>query len=198
METVDRSPVWLLDVDGVVNAISRRPDRSVWPRDRWVSGTAVSAGIEWPILAAQPVLDFIREVHERGRAEVRWHTTWQHDALHLAELLGLPTFATQEAPEFAEREQGLAGAAPVSVGRGWWKYPAAERVVRDERRPLVWTDDDATWELRGHDNGEELARLAPTLIVSPPAHTGLTPKHLRNIDAFLAIQAPLPGDRGGF
>lgn len=195
METVDRTPVWLLDIDGVVNAISRKPDRNVWPRDQWVTGTASSAGVDWPILAAQPVLDFIRTVHEKGRAEIRWHTTWQRDARNLARLLGLPRFALQECPEFEEREQGLAGAAPAAVSRGWWKYPAAERVVRDEGRPLVWTDDDATWELRVHDNGTELARLAPTLIVSPQAHLGLTPKHLRNIDAFLAIQAPLPGDR---
>ncbi|WP_329103074.1 hypothetical protein OG792_25675 [Micromonospora sp. NBC_01699] len=195
METVDPTPVWLLDIDGVVNAISRKPDRSAWPRDQWVTGTASSAGADWPILAAQPVLDFIRTVHESGRAEVRWHTTWQHDARNLARLLRLPRFATQDSPEFGEREQLLAGAAPVAVHRGWWKYPAAERVVRDEGRPLVWTDDDATWELRAHDNGNELSRLAPTLIVSPQTHLGLTPKHLRNIDAFLSIQAPRPSPR---
>jgi hypothetical protein len=182
-------PVWLLDIDGVINAISTRPDRKVWPVDQWVTGTATADGIDWPILAAQPVLDFVREAHESGRAEVRWHTTWQHDAGNLAKLLNLPDFAVQECPEFAEREQRLAGLSPTAVGSGWWKYPAAERVVRIEGRALVWSDDDAEWELRAHHNGDGLSRFAPTLIGSPRTHIGLTRKHLRDIDVFLAEQA---------
>ena len=45
------------------------------------------------------VVDFLIGVHEQDRAEIRWHTTWQHDAQNLANLVGLPTFPIAEAPE---------------------------------------------------------------------------------------------------
>lgn len=167
-------PVWLLDIDGVVNACTKKPDRNVWPADQWIRGHAEANGHRWPILFARPVAAFLREVHESGRAEIRWHTTWQHEAAHVAELLDLPEFPVQDAPEFTAR-----------TGE-WWKLPAALRVVEDEHRPLVWTDDDAgdPWDLPRGDRAR-LAAAAPTLIVAPSHTTGLTPKHLRQIDEFL-------------
>ena len=80
-------PVWLLDIDGVLNAAAKKPDRNVWPAADWIEGRAHEAGgAAWRILAARPVVDFIRGVHEEGRAEIRWHTTWQHDAAAVAKL----------------------------------------------------------------------------------------------------------------
>lgn len=181
-------PVWLLDIDGVINAISRKPDPNVWPKDQWTTGTAHADGTDWPILAAQPVINFIRDTHASGRAEVRWHTTWQHDATNLAKLLDLPDFDVQACPEFAEHHQDLAGVGWVQVKAGWWKLPAAERVVGEEGRALLWTDDDAGTGLRDAGGPEALARFAPTLIVCPRTHVGLTPKHLRQIDEFLTEQ----------
>ncbi|MFG1872060.1 hypothetical protein [Micromonospora arborensis] len=181
-------PIWLLDVDGVINAISAKPDRNVWPADQWTTGTARCAGTAWPILAARPVVRFIREAHESGRAEVRWHTTWQHEAAAIAELLDLPEFQVQHCPEFVQAAQPLAGLRPT--GPAWWKLPAAERVVNEEGRALLWTDDDADWELRPHGGQDALARIQPTLIICPGRHIGLSPKNLRHIDAFLQHFTP--------
>lgn len=178
-------PVWLLDIDGVINAISPKPDRGVWPADQWITGVANADGTDWPILAARPVVEFIRRVHESGRAEIRWHTTWQHDAANLARLLDLPDLAVQACPEFATRRQGLAGAAPVAVRETWWKLPAARRVVEEEGRSLLWTDDDADQELRPHGGRRALAGTAPRLVVCPRPRIGLTRRQLRAIDAFL-------------
>src|SRR5262245_1742733 len=120
------TPVWLLDVDGVINAATRN---GVWPAADVVEVTAPSGGLAWVIRAAQPVLDFISRIHSEGLAEIRWHTTWQHEVVALAEELGLPRFAVQDAPEFHY------GAGPHDVNAdgyeadGWWKYPAALRVV---------------------------------------------------------------------
>jgi hypothetical protein len=52
----------------------------------------------------------------------------------------------------------------------------------------VWTDDDA-WKLR------RIGRMAvPFLVVAPPPHVGLCPKHLRAIDDFLTKhRGPFPG-----
>ncbi|RKR92636.1 hypothetical protein BDK92_7078 [Micromonospora pisi] len=187
--TDSKPPIWLLDIDGVINAISRKPVTPVWPKHQWFTGRARSGGQDWPILAATPVLDFLRDAHDRGRAEIWWHTTWQDEAVNLSRLLDLPHFPVRPAPDFTECPQGLAGLAALSTRRGWWKYPAAERVVGIEGRALVWTDDDANWELRAHDDGAALAKHAPTLIVSPKTGVGLTRKHLDLIDRFLTDQA---------
>ncbi len=175
-------PVWLLDIDGVVNAASRSLPTHAWPRDVWRQIEAEDAeGLSWPIKAAQPVVDFIRDVHHRGRAEIRWHTTWQRDAVDLGRRLGLPEFGVAAAPEFAELDKYL------DRGR-WWKLPAARRVLADEGRALLWTDDDADTDLRGEERAQ-LARLGRLLIVCPDRRTGLCKRHLRRIDAFLPLDA---------
>src|SRR5262245_30167423 len=100
-------PIWLLDFDGVLNAISKRPPTHVWPRDTWVVTEAKGReGVLWPILAAKPVLAFIREIHETGLAEIRWHSTWQQDTVNLSEALDLPVFPIQPAPEFEDWNRG--------------------------------------------------------------------------------------------
>lgn len=168
-------PVWLLDLDGVVNAASRTFPTHAWPAETW-QGIEVEdeEGITWPIKAARPVVEFIKGVHEAGRAEIRWHTTWQAHALHVGRQIGLPDFGVQEAPEY--KEYGA---------EGWWKSPAARRILAEEGRDLVWTDDDADLEL-GRDERMELATLGRRLlIVCPDSRTGLCRKHLRRIDKFL-------------
>lgn len=171
-------PVFLLDIDGVLNAATKKPDRSVWPVDAWIRGHAHDGRHRWPILGARPVADFIREVHEQGRAEIRWHTTWQDMAKYVGDLLKLPDFPVAEAPEWAVHLR--------AETEEWWKIGAALRVVEDERRPLVWTDDD----LRGTFNLDQptrdrIASAGPALLLGPNDTTGLTPKHLRMIDEFL-------------
>jgi len=92
-------PVWLLDVDGVINAATIKPPTYVWPADAWIKTKVLGLTVH----VAQPVLDFIREVHELGRVEIRWHTTWQLDAPAFGEVLGLPTFPVADAPEWGDR-----------------------------------------------------------------------------------------------
>ncbi|MEV6527482.1 hypothetical protein AB0M43_36710 [Longispora sp. NPDC051575] len=183
-------PVWLLDIDGVVNAIGSRPDRSTWPS--WRQLDADCRGETWPILCAEPVLEFLRRVHDAGAAEVRWHTTWQDEALMLGELLDLPSFKVQPCPEY-DNGEAVGGARPV--GASWWKLPAAERVVGVEGRDLVWTDDDAQWELKTHrpimDNPGPFTRvLNQVLVISPHQRLGLSRKHLRRIAEFLDVDWP--------
>lgn len=178
-------PVWLLDVDGVVNSLSKKPDGAIWPKSQWSTGMAQGEDREWPILWAHPVVEFIRMVHESGRAEVRWHTTWQHHATAVEDLVGLPKLAVADAPEEGNQAQYAARAILDGLPI-WWKLPAAIRVVRDEQRPLIWTDDDISSEL--HDRRydfDNLRKHAPLLTISPNRYTGLTPKHLRQIASWL-------------
>lgn len=174
-------PVWLLDIDGVVNACSKKPDRNVWPADQWIHTKVTVNSHSWPVLVARPVVEFIRRVYEDGLAEIRWHTTWQHDAAALEKAVDLPHLAVQDCPEYETRHEIA----------GWFKLPAAERVVMHECRALVWTDDDLTWELRRPAGRafEMLRQAARILTVSPSEQTGLTPKHLHQIGEFLGIDA---------
>lgn len=181
------TPVWLLDVDGVINACTRKPNTSVWPADAWNEGKAEAEGRRFTIQWATPVIDFIRNVHESGYAEIRWHTTWQHHASAIEALTGLPAFPVAHAPELDDKPGYVAKAIRESKS-WWWKLPAAERVVRDELRPLIWTDDDITWSLRGYDVDGGLRAYAPALLVSPDERTGLTQKQLRQISDFIAHQ----------
>lgn len=171
-------PVWLLDIDGVINAIAKKGDPSVW--DEWRSAIILNDLGKWPVLWAPAVVRFIREVHESGRAEIRWHTTWQRDAWKLEEILCLPRFEVAEAPEFADRT--FTARAIRERRPPWWKLPAAERVVLEERRHLIWTDDDIN---------KELARYPSDMydtgrVISPKQNIGLTPKALEVIDTFLS------------
>lgn len=175
-------PVWLLDVDGVLNAVqTHKPPRSTgWPDDCWRYLDGLAGDATFPIVAAEPVLEFIRAVHEDGLAEVRWLTTWEAgDYIDgLAEALDLPQFPiagrlTEEAPE---------------SGTGWfwwWKLPIAQRVYGETRdRRLVWTDDDISY----HRPAKQWAASQPRgtlLALSPNTGTGLIPVHLDKIRRFL-------------
>jgi len=175
-------PVWLLDIDGVVNALAMsRPD--VWPADAWVQRVVCaevpSQGlVNLPIMAARPVLEFIAAVHEERRAEIRWHSTWRAAAVTgLAPALGLPPIPISIAPEWA---------SPVPL---WWKIPAARRVAESGRR-LLWTDDQLELFRGDPRNAAELAALdarAGTLLLCPDPDPGLTPADLDRIAAFLQL-----------
>jgi hypothetical protein len=169
-------PLWLLDIDGVVNALMRGPLPDVWPEQEWVQRLVITeipdrGAMTLPILAARPVLDFVAEVHLSGRAEVRWHSTWRAAAITaFAPTLGLPTsIPISVAPEWTDR--------PIAQ---WWKLGAAERAAAGGRA-LVWTDDD----LRIYR--DDAARLSAdhTLLIGPHSETGLGPDDLERIDRFL-------------
>ncbi len=58
-------PLWLLDVDGVLNALSARPGRATWPDWEW--GTAAVHGVDWPIRFAPAVSAYVTAVHADDR-----------------------------------------------------------------------------------------------------------------------------------
>lgn len=90
-------PLWLLDVDGVLNAVTGKPDRSVWPD--WRAGVATADRQDWPIWYSRTVTETVRRVHEQGLAEVQWLTTWGAWANgSLRHLLDLPELAVAAEP----------------------------------------------------------------------------------------------------
>lgn len=175
-------PIWLLDIDGVVNALELAPARAAWPEAEFVETAARSAhNIEWPLLAAIPVLDFLRRVHAEGTAEIVWHSAWQEFSVNVAGALGLPDWPILDCPEIDEDEALVA--TPLRSGdRPWWKLPAAQRAAAGGR-PLLWTDDDARRKLGWLDPPAWCRRA---LIIAPDEEVGLTPDDLRRIGEWLA------------
>lgn len=158
-------PVWLLDVDGVLNAVTSDPDPDVWPD--WRVGAATAEGVRWPITFSPTVMATVARLHRSGAVEVRWLTTWAGEANgELRELLGLPELAVAGAPAAAE---------------AWWKLPLA-MAVATEGRPLIWTDDDLRYSAAAL---EWLETLPAALGIAPRPSVGLTAEQLGRIEEFL-------------
>ncbi|GAA2716112.1 HAD domain-containing protein [Actinoplanes palleronii] len=157
------TPVWLLDVDGVLNA--NRPGWSAAPR----RGMAYAGGTGFLMRWAPALLDRIRALHRSGAVEIRWCTTWCAHTGQLERLFGLPRFEPCWHEDLAPPD------APIA------KLAAAHQVLADGR-PLIWTDD-ADIPPAAHD---ELPRLGRTLLIAPAPNRGLQPDHLTTIETFVA------------
>jgi hypothetical protein len=183
-------PLWLLDVDGVLNAVTGKPDRSVWPD--WRQGSATAAGTAWPIWFSPTVLAALRR-HVSAGVEVRWLTTWGHEAnASLRALLELPRFevAGTMPVDPVGAEAGGYGSGDGRSGGTWWKADVVRRVVEAEPdRALLWTDDDLAQEPSARAWVQE--HVSRSLLLAPQTHLGLTPKHLRRIAEFLEPDAGL-------
>jgi hypothetical protein len=151
----------LLDVDGVLNAVTLRP-AGVW------SDWRVDEINGLPITWSPSVAGFIRGLHDRG-VEIVWLTSWGRSANDvLGPVMGLPEFPV---------------AGGCYVDDGWWKLPLAQELYRD-LVPFVWLDDDLKYEkaavhwLKSLPQGEFLA-------VSPGTQEGIRPGHIEKITAFV-------------
>ncbi len=191
------TPLLLLDVDGVLNALSDDlPDPSVW--SRWQRGFAKADGMSWPIVFALDVVEQLVRWHEQGAAELQWLTTWGHAANGgLRDLLGMPrlqvagTYDNEDAPVGASSPDALSHAAaapsaPDPLSGQWWKYDVVRRVLDQQPdRLVVWLDDELhspTSPFRRW--AEQQPNLRP---VGPDPRSGLTPHDLDVIRA--ALQA---------
>lgn len=163
------TPVWLLDVDGVLNA-----DRPGWGAPAR-QGHVPLAGFYYRLRWSPGLVERVTALHESGSVEIRWATTWV-DHIELVErLLRLPAFASA----FRGLGQLPAYKAPLR------KLDAALGVVEVERRPLVWTDDDA---IPGGGEARDRLELAgvPVMFIVPDPRTGLQPEDLDAIEEFIA------------
>lgn len=176
----DRLPMWLLDVDGVINSIGR-------PATGTAHRSVDLVVQEWPVVVwYQPdIVDRINALHRAGRAHVAWLTTWDHEAADvLAPAIGLDDFPIVTEPP------GTYAKHPGSrLGHTWWKLAAAHaELARAPRPALIWTDDEISDDVRAATKARwpEL----PTLMLRPLEMPGLTPEHLDRIEDFLSSIRP--------
>ncbi len=186
-------PLVLLDVDGVLNAVTRQGDPAVWPD--WQYGRARAGGRRWPIAWSPTVTGTIRRWQVTGLADVRWLTTWRTEAnRELRRLFDLPELPvvggndevpvapTVDGEATTHAEFAGADAASLLTGR-WWKFDLVVDLVRTApARPFVWLDDDLA--SKGPVQ-EWLAAHTTSLALAPRPDRGLTADLLRSAEAWL-------------
>ncbi|WP_088317347.1 HAD domain-containing protein [Kineosporia sp. R_H_3] len=197
----DLPPLWFLDVDGVVNAISAQPDPAVW--NDWSTGRATVDGRPWTIRFSPTVTSTVARLHTEGLAEVCWLTTWGHavnDDLRV--VLGLPELPVAGTFEEGSDDGPVPDAAPQDPDRPqsharlgdrataldpltgvWWKLDVVRLIhAVDPDRRIVWTDDD----LRLYPEALEWFRAnARGLCLAPDETVGLTREHLAAVRDYL-------------
>src|SRR4051794_18921570 len=108
------TPVWLLDVDGVLNALPDWNADEPAPDHAWQDYEVVTASPrvhdqhKYRITYSPTLTKAIHDLHESGAVEVRWLTTWGRGAnVELADKLGLQHFDVAGEPDVLS---GFAGA----------------------------------------------------------------------------------------
>ncbi|GAB7044965.1 HAD domain-containing protein [Catenuloplanes indicus] len=163
-------PVWLLDVDGVINA--KRPGWSGPPLRRDVYSPADD--YTYPIRFAPPLIERLRELITAERVEVRWCTTWCPEAHLLERIWSLPPLAA------ALTRQPL----PRGPECRPLKYRAARDVLHAEGRRLIWTDDEAL--PAAGPARDALTAGGRALLIAPDSRRGLQPADLDAVEEFAA------------
>ncbi len=163
----DQRPVWLLDVDGVLNA--HKPGWGAAPTKRPVWSSHVRR--EFTVYYAPALMQRIRSLHRGGQVEIRWCTTWCGDTATLEKAFVLPEFGTA----WTDYCNGYEAANA--------KKDAARAVLAEGRR-LIWTDDTEV-PLESWDLHRELSDGGQALLIRPDERYGLQPEHLDAIEAFI-------------
>lgn len=167
------SPIWFLDVDGVINAAGPASDGRCETRDVVVRG--------WPVtIRFDPVV--IQRVNALSRhVQVRWLTTWADEAVTvLAPAVGLAAFDVCHEVGLMESHSAMPRGRDANP---WWKLVSVlDQVERAGPRAVVWTDDDIDDDVRAvvAERGGP-----PSLLLRPDPTVGLTMAELDRIEQFI-------------
>lgn len=182
-DTLVKKPIWLLDVDGVLNALG------AVSLSEYAVTQASAAGGTYSIAYNPAVIHRIASLHRDGSIEIRWLTTWCDAAnSSLGPAIGMPALEVEGVSDYRREQRWRYGnrlapdigqpdgskTVPVQRPAMWWKSTAAERVAsRDKDRLVVWTDDELNYRINiGHvDWIAESPNIFP---LTPNSQTGLT------------------------
>lgn len=164
MSDSTRRPVWLLDVDGVINAYS--PQWGEKPREDVAEANGVRYRLRWaPSLIAE-----IKSLIAVKLVDVVWCTTWCDYADALEKLWEID-------PPLARAFGGVPNHwAEMKLA----KFDVVTTALAGDR-PVIWTDD-----IEPGEYVELFGRSERTdaLFIQPAGSTGLLPRHMREIRAF--------------
>jgi hypothetical protein len=165
---VTSRPVWLLDVDGVINA-----PRAGWHRaPRSIQVYSATDKQAYRIRWEPRLIAAIRRIHDTDLADVIWSTTWCPDIAYL---------------EAALRTGEYEVAFRVRPSHLTWAELKVQAVLDalDEGRRVIWTDDvevDVARDMFPQIAAAEKAGRA--LLIAPHPNRGLRPEDLDRIETF--------------
>lgn len=157
---MNRKTIWLLDVDGVINA-----SKSGWSSAPY-SGWAYLEGRGWRMRWAPQLISRIRQAHAQPGVRIVWATSWCGYTNQLEALFKLPALSSASSTRM----------------EGSDKYKAALEVVNSGDR-LIWTDDEFTPDFG--PQYDELTRYDSSLLIRPNPARGLRSTDLDLIDQFV-------------
>lgn len=161
----DDKPVWLLDIDGVINT-----SRPGWGSSPIVRNIVVD-GIEYRIKWASELITRIRRITSSEEVEVVWCSSWDKHVRLLEELWNLPQLGR------VSMENGNPNKVlelKTKAALDLWIY----------NRRFIWTDDEVV-----PTEGDELHSLLThenrSLLIKPKTRKGLQPGDVDRIEKFI-------------
>lgn len=163
-----------LDVDGVLNAVSKKgPALHMTGWSQWETKPVNG----WPILYSPEMVNAINELAAHEDITFKWLTTWTDDA---AEILSPAIGIDGHSWGVLHGEQHAWGGKA-----GWWKLDAIRDDWEDSTADrFIWIDDDISAERAAL---EWVADKPEVLIISPNLYHGLTAKHVAAIRDFAGV-----------
>lgn len=181
-------PVWFLDVDGVINAVSKIENIHYSQFPTWEEKIVNGYKIRY----SPEVVDFINKMSER--VEVRWLTTWRDKAVDmLAPALGINVFPFDNADGRWSPYGNFNGQNYLPENR-WWKLNVVLNHIENGGENFIWSDDDLYPQVRNYVRKTADAEGMESLFVTPEIKYGLTPQNLERIENFVSqMEIHYPG-----
>ena len=168
-------PMLFLDVDGVLNAVTRKTPSS-W--DDWKETTVLG----YRILYSPSVVSFLNALSHT--VDIVWLSTWRNRAnVDLAPALGLegPWVVAEDLVRPGMRvEELLPGTTRYPWEMSWHKYQVLLSVLAKSDPDVVfaWVDDDLD---KKHKVALKRTFVAQALIIKPYQAVALEPSHLARL-----------------
>lgn len=162
-----------LDVDGVLNAVSKQLPDTGWDLEGWFK-----VGVNgYTITYNTVMIDAINEISFRDDVEIIWLTTWQSNAASkISPAIGL---IGENWSFVANPDTDPHGFALQQNRYGWWKADVLKKYLEEfPTDKFIWVDDDLSYyNLMGLSEWTEDLDSS-TLFIAPQTSDGLTPSHI--------------------
>lgn len=186
-----RVPIWVLDIDGVVNALAPNAALSriatnepgmpamtatadvpqivgAWPEYVPMSCEAPYGDEEAPLNIAAGLVDRITALHNERLVEIIWASAWSEHAVVFGEAVGLPVFPAHYIQQ------------SFDLGSFIFKAKVVAAAVATGRS-VIWTDDQYATK----QDFAEVVLPQRFLAVRPDSRWGLLPADMDRIETFI-------------
>lgn len=173
-------PVWFLDVDGVINVVSKIGNEHYSRFPRWEEVEVAGYKIRY----SPDLVEFINNIS--ARVDVRMLTTWKNASVELlAPAIGLKNFPVEDSVGTWSANGSFNGGHHLPENR-WWKLNCILNHIETRKSDFIWSDDDLYPQVRNYARRMADFEGLETCLITPHLTLGLEPVHLERIEKFVA------------